>query len=52
MTVRFRPVETNELIDDERAAQRVYMSSAMTMETGELTRSPAPCKCIYLQHEF
>jgi hypothetical protein len=35
MTVRFRPVEANELVDDERAAQRIYMGSAMTMEPGE-----------------
>lgn len=45
MTVRFRPVEANELVDDERAAQRIYMGSAMTMEPGELARSLAPCRC-------
>jgi hypothetical protein len=44
MTVRFRPVETNELVDDERAAQRIYMGSAMTMEPGEHARLLAPCR--------
>lgn len=50
MTVRFRPVEANELVDDERAAQRIYMGSAITMEQGKLARSLAPCRCSCLQH--
>jgi hypothetical protein len=50
MTVRFRPVEANELVDDERAAQRIYMGSAMTMEPGEHARSLAPCRRSCLQH--
>jgi hypothetical protein len=50
MTVRFRPVETNELVDDERVAQRIYMGSAMTMEPGEHARSLAPCRRSCLQH--
>jgi len=50
MTVRFRPVEANEQDDNERAAQRIYMGSAITMEQGELARSLAPCICSYLQH--
>lgn len=49
MTVRFRPVEANELVDDERA-QRLYMGSAITMEQGKLARSLAPCRCSCLQH--
>jgi hypothetical protein len=35
MTIRFRAAEADELVDDERAAQRIYMGSAMTMEPGE-----------------
>ena len=35
MTIRFRAAEADELADDERAAQRIYMGSAMTMEPGE-----------------
>jgi hypothetical protein len=35
MTIRFRAAEADELVDDERAAQRIYMGSAMTMENGE-----------------
>ena len=42
MTVRFRPVEANELVDDERAAQRLYMGSAITMEQGKLARISSP----------
>lgn len=49
MTVHFRPVEANELVDDEHA-QRLYMGSAVTMEQGKLTRYLAPCRCICLQH--
>jgi len=49
MTVRFRPVEANELVDDERA-QRLYMGSAITMEQGKHARSLAPCRCSCLQH--
>lgn len=51
MTVRFRPVEANELVDDERAAaQRIYMGSAITMEQGKLARYLAPCRCSCLQY--
>lgn len=35
MTIRFRPAEADELVDNERAAQRIYMGSALTMEPGE-----------------
>ena len=46
MTIRFRAAEADELVDDERAAQRIYMGSAMTMEPGEfycfLELSPIP----------
>lgn len=57
MTVRFRPVEANELVDDERAAQRLYMGSAITMEQGKLApisspvqmQLPAACVC-YASH--
>ena len=49
MKIRFRPVEANELIDDERA-QRPYMGSAITMEQGKLARSLAPYRCSCLQH--
>lgn len=42
MTVCFRPVKANELVDDERAAQRIYMGSAMTMEQGELAPISSP----------
>lgn len=49
MTVRFRPVEEDELVDDERT-QRLYMGSAITMEQGKLARSLAPCRCSCLQH--
>ena len=42
MTVRFRPVEANELVDDERAAQRLYMGSAITMEQGKLAPISSP----------
>jgi len=49
MTVRFRPVEANELVDDERAA-RLYMGSAITMEQGKLARSLTPYRCSCLQH--
>lgn len=50
MTARFRPVEANELVDNERAAQRLYMGSAITMEQGKLARSLVPCTCSCLQH--
>lgn len=49
MTVRFRPVEEDELVDDERT-QRLYMGSAITMEQGKPARSLAPCRCSCLQH--
>lgn len=42
MTVRFRPVEADELVDEQRAAQRIYMGSAMTMEPGELALISSP----------
>jgi hypothetical protein len=48
MTVRFRPVEANEQVDNERTA--LYMGSAITMEQGKLARSQAPCICSYLQY--
>jgi hypothetical protein len=35
VTIRFRDAEADELVDDERTAQRIYMSSALTMEPGE-----------------
>ena len=35
MTIRFRAAEAGELVDDERAAQRICMGSAMTMDSGE-----------------
>ena len=51
MTVRFRPVEATELVDDERAAaQRIYMGPAITMEQGKLARSLAPCRCSCLHY--
>jgi hypothetical protein len=49
MTVSFCTVETNELVDNERATQRIYMGSAITMEQGEHARYLAPCRCSYLQ---
>jgi hypothetical protein len=46
MTIRFRAAEADELVDDERAAQRIYIASAMTMEPGEfycfLEQAPIP----------
>lgn len=43
MTVRFRPVEADEPVDEQRAAQeRIYMGSAMTMEPGELALISSP----------
>ena len=49
MTVRFRPVEANELVGDERAAQRIYMGSTIIMEQGKLARSLALYRCSCLQ---
>ena len=46
MTVGFRPVEANELVDDERATQRLYMGSAITMEQGKLARISS---CVQMQ---
>jgi hypothetical protein len=46
MTIRFRAAEADELVDDERAVQRIYIASAMTMEPGEfycfLEQAPIP----------
>jgi hypothetical protein len=46
MTIRFRAAEADELVDDERTAQRIYIASAMTMEPGEfycfLEQAPIP----------
>lgn len=43
MTIRFRPVEADELVDEQRASQqRIYMGSAMTMEPGELALISSP----------
>lgn len=41
MTIRFRS-GTHEVVDDDGAAQRIYMGSALAMEPGELTPIPTP----------
>jgi hypothetical protein len=56
MTIRFRAAEADELVDDERAAQRIYMGSAMTMEPGEfierLPDSHPPCSSLQPASHF